>query len=143
MGQQWGLDVSWSYTGKVSERWEIAMLSGRSKLYAIPPDLVVQCDKLDLAKHFRVALQRPYEPETSIFLVVADGFNSPDKRHSDIREVRDEERLITLLVWRHDNKASSWEPTHSSGHRPGPKFFGKLTGPKCTRSWALSMSPSS
>ena len=62
-------------------------------------------------------------------LVAGDGFYSLDKRLRDIREVRDEERLITLLVWRHNNEASPWEPTRSGSHRPGSKFFGKLTGP--------------
>ena len=109
----------------------------RSKFYT-------QCVKLDLGKHFHVPLCRSYEPQTSIFLVAVDGFYCRDKRPRDIREVRDEERLVTLLVWRHDNKASSWEPTHSSGHRHGPKFFGKLAGPTqrdLLKGWALSMSP--
>ena len=83
------------------------MLFGCSKLYAIPPDLVAQHIKLDLAKHFCVPLCRSYEPETSIFLVSVDGFYSPDRRPKDIREVRDEERLVTLLLWRHDDEASS------------------------------------
>ena len=85
--------MSQSYTSKVSERWEIAVLFGRSKLYAILPDLVAQHVKLDLAKHYRVPLCRSYEPETSIFLVAVDGFYSPDRRPRDIREVRDEECL--------------------------------------------------
>ena len=67
---------------------KLAMLSGRNKLYTIPPDLVAQCVKLDLAKHFRVPLCRSYEPETSIFLVAADGFYSLDRRPRDIREVK-------------------------------------------------------
>ena len=50
------------------------MLSGSSKLYGIRPNLVVQRVKLHLAEHYRVPLCRPYEPETSIFLVAADGF---------------------------------------------------------------------
>ena len=73
-------------------------------------------------------------------------FYCPDKRPKDIREVRDGEHLITLLVWRHNDEAGSWEPTHSNGHRLGPKFFGKLTGPTqrgLPEDWALSMSPSS
>ena len=83
------------------------LLSG-SKLYAIPPDFVAQYVKLDLAKHFRVLLCRSYEPKTSIFLVAADGFYSLDRRPRDIREVKDDERLITLLVWRYDDEAGSW-----------------------------------
>ena len=46
-------------------------------------------------------------------------------------------------MWRYNDEAGSWEPTHSSGHRPGPKFFGKLTGPTqrgLPEGWALSMS---
>ena len=143
---QCGLCASWFYTSKVCERWEIAVLYGRNKLYAILPDLVAHGVKLDLAKHFHVLLCRSYERETSILLVAADGFYSPDKRLKDIREVRDEERLVTLLVWRHGGKAGSWEPTRSSNHQPGPKFFRKLTGPTqrgLPKGWALSMSPSS
>ena len=93
MGPQCGLCTSWSYIGKVFDRWKIAVLSGHSKLYAIPPDLVAQRVKLDLAKHFCVPLCRSYKPETSIFLVVVHGFYSPDKRPRDIREAKDEERL--------------------------------------------------
>ena len=85
------MGASWSYIDKVSERWEIAVLSGRSKLYAIPPDLVTQCIKLGLAKHYHVPLCRLYKPKTSIFIVAADGFYSLDGRPKDIREVRDEE----------------------------------------------------
>ena len=99
---------------------------------------------MDLAKHFYVPLYRSYEPETSIFLVAVDGFYSPDKRPRGMRGGRDEERLITLLVWRHDGKAGSWEPSRSSGHHLGPKFFGKLTGPTqrgLPKGWALSMPP--
>ena len=88
-----GLDASWSYTNKVSERWEIAVLSGCSKLYAISPDLVAQHVKLDVAKHYHVLLCRSYEPEISIFLLAMDGFYSADRRPRDIREVRDEELL--------------------------------------------------
>ena len=120
-------------------------LSGRNKLYAILPDLVAQRFKLDLAKHFCVPLCKSYEPETSIFLVAVDGFYSPDRRPRDIREVRDEERLVTLLMWRHDGKADSWEPTRSNGHCSGPKFFGRRTSPTqrgLPEGWALSMSPS-
>ena len=101
---------------------------------------------MDLAKHFCVPLCRSYEPETSIFLVAVDGFHSPHKTPMDIREVRDEERLVTLLVWRHDDEAGSWEPTQFNGHSLGPKFFGKLNGPTqrgLPKGWALSMSPSS
>ena len=115
------------------------------QLYAIPPDLVAQRVKLHLAKHYRVLLCRSYEPETSILLVVVDVFYSPDRRPRDIREVRNEEGLVTLLVWKHDDEAGSWEPTHSSGHRPGPKFFRKLTGPTqrvLPEGKTLSMSPS-
>ena len=68
------------------------LLSG-SKLVAIPPEFVAQRVKLDLAKHFRVPLCRSYEPKTSIFFLVANGFYSPNRRPRDIREVRDEERL--------------------------------------------------
>ena len=121
------------------------MLFGHRKLYAIPPDLVAQCVKLDLAKYFRVPLCKLYERKTSIFLVPVDESYYLARRPSDIREVRDEERLITLVVWRHDDEACSWQPTHSSGHRLGPKFFGKLTGPSqrsLLEGWALSMSPS-
>ena len=105
------------------------MLFGYNTLYGIPADLVAQRIKLDLSKHFHVPLSKSYEPETSIFLVATNGFYSHDKRPRDIREVRDKERLITLLVWRHDDDAGFWEPTHSSGHRFGPKFLGKVTGP--------------
>ena len=96
MGLQCSLCTSWSYTGKVFERWEIAVHFGHNKLYAIPPYLVAQHVKLDITKHFCVPLCRSYEPKTSIFLVAADGFYSPDIRSRDIREVRDEEHLVTL-----------------------------------------------
>ena len=43
-----------------------------SKLYAIPPDFVSQCVKLDLAKHFRVLLCRSYEPDDRYVLYVVD-----------------------------------------------------------------------
>ena len=69
------------------------LLLSSSKLVAIPPDFVAPRVKLDLAKHFRVPLCRSYEPETSIFFLVANVFYSHDKRPRDIREVRDEERL--------------------------------------------------
>ena len=92
------------------------MLSSRSKLYAILPDLVAQHVKLDIAKPYHVPLCRSYEPETSILLVAVDGFYSPNRRPMDIREVRDEERLITLSVWRHSDEAGSWKPTRSNGH---------------------------
>ena len=146
MGPQCGLGTSWSYTGKVSQRWEIVALFGHRKLYAIPPDLVAQHIKLDLSKHFHVPPSRSYEPDTSIFLVGTNGFYSLDKRPRDIREVREKERLITLLAWRHDDDADFWEPTHSNGHRFGPKFLGKLTGPTqrgLPEGWALLISPSS
>ena len=68
------------------------LLSG-SKLVPIPPDFVAQRVKLNLAKHFRVPLCRPYEPETSIFFLATNRFYSPDRRPKEIREVRDEERL--------------------------------------------------
>ena len=68
------------------------LLSG-SKLVAIPPDFVAPRVKLDLAKHFRLPLCRSYEPEAFILFLAANGFYSPDRRPSDIREVRDEERL--------------------------------------------------
>ena len=87
-----------------------AVLSSRSKLHAIPPDFVAQRLKLDLAKYFRVPVCRSYEPETSIFLVATDGFYSPNKRPRDIREVRDEERFVTLLLWRHDDEAILGNP---------------------------------
>ena len=76
--------MSWSYTSKVSERWEIAVLSGPNKLYAILPNSVAQRIKLDVAKHFCVPLCRSYEHETSIFLVAADKLYSPDARPKDI-----------------------------------------------------------
>ena len=47
-------------------------------------------------------------------------------------------------MWRHDDEAGSWEPTHSSAHPLSPKFFGKFTGPTqrgLPEGWALSMSP--
>ena len=59
------------------------LLSG-SKLVAIPPDFVAPRVKLDLAKYFRVPLCRSYEPETSIFFLVANGFYSPNRRLRDI-----------------------------------------------------------
>ena len=102
--------MSWSYTSKVSERWDIAALSGHSKLYTILPDFVAQRVKLDLAKHFGVPLCRSYEPNTSIYLVAVDGFYSPDRRPRGIREVRDEECLVTLLPWRHNNEAVLGNP---------------------------------
>ena len=74
MRPQCGLCMSWGYTSKVSERWEISVPSGASKLYTVRPNLVTKHIKLDLAKHFRVPLCNSYEPETSIFLVAIDGF---------------------------------------------------------------------
>ena len=105
------------------------MLFCYSQLYAIALDLGAQCIKLDLAKHFRVPLCKSYDPETSIFLVAADGFYSPDTRPRDIREVKDKERLVTLLVWGHNAEVGSWEPIRSSGHRPtGPTQRGLPKG---------------
>ena len=46
-------------------------------------------------------------------------------------------------MWRHNDEVGSWEPTRFSGHRPGPKFFGKLTSPTqrgLPEGWALPMS---
>ena len=48
------------------------MLSSSNKLYAILPNLVAQCVKLDIAKHYYVLLCRSCKSEISIFLVVAD-----------------------------------------------------------------------
>ena len=75
-------------------------VAGCSKLYAILPDLVAQPIKLYLVKYYPIPLYSSYEPKTSILLVAEDGFYSPDRRSRDIREVKDEERLVTLLVWR-------------------------------------------
>ena len=112
-GPQCGLCVSWSYKDKVSERWKIAVHSGSSKLYAILPNLIAQRVTLDLAKHYHVPLCKLYEHETSILLLAMVRFYSPGRRPKDIREVRDEERLVTLLVWGYNDEAGSWEPTPS------------------------------
>ena len=54
MGAECRLGASSSYRDKIFERWDIAVLSGSSKQYEIPPDLVAQCVKLDLAKQYHV-----------------------------------------------------------------------------------------
>ena len=38
------------------------------------------------------------EVSRQTFTVAIDGFYSPDRKPKDIREVRDEERLVTLLL---------------------------------------------
>ena len=56
-------------------------------------------------------------------LVAAEGFYSPKKKPKDIREVRDEERLIILLVWRHDDEDGSWELLWNPKYISGMLYF--------------------
>ena len=104
------------------------LLFGCGKLYAIPLDLVAPRVELDLAKQNGVPLCMSYESETSNLVVPRNGRYSLDRRPRAVMAVRDEERFITLSVWKHEDEDSPWGATLSIGHRPNLDIMGKLTG---------------
>ena len=103
------------------------VLFGSCKLHIILSDSVAAHVKLDLPTQYRALLCILCNPEASILAVVGGGFYSLNGMPTSVREARDEERLVTLLVWKHDNEVCSWGHNLSIGYCPGTKFFRKLT----------------
>ena len=145
VGPQCGLGASWSYRNKVGERWEIAVRSGSSKLYAIPPDLVAQRVKLDLANHYCVPLCRFYKPETSICLWLRTGLFSWQKAQGHKRSqgwgaLR---QIISVETWRQIQflgthtfqRLSSWSQLLWETHRPNSEGFTRRLGTVYVSFW--------